>query len=582
MVSHQLFHLVTDVIPERSLSGSVAMGRPDSMTQHTPSDSLTAPGANWRGLGGWNLYFLGKLALLWGGYLNFHPLANLVFAAFLLFPLSSTLMRRVRLLIALPAGVGLFYHDTWLPGIESIMGQGKMVFSFTFDYFLELLGRFINWNIVGVAFVMLTGYLFLARWLRFTPWMLISLLWLTLSPHLASLGLQSPFREAQAQANVPGGAAVASMPVTASQALDQGAAPTNDNLNAYLDRFYQSERDRRVSFATSLPADAEPFDVLLLQICSLSWSDIEASGLTDHPLLSRFDALFKSFNSSTSYSGPAAIRLLRSSCGQVSHHDLYQAPQAECLLMDNLARLGFAKEIVMDHSGTYGNDLKSLKAYAGVSSEPMDKQGLPYEVTSFIGEEIPNSDALLARWLQRRVESPSSRNIAYFNITTLHDGNRWASSRQIAPFKARLRALMDQLDGFITRLEQSGRKVMVVMVPEHGAALSGDRLQMSGLRDIPSPAITRVPVGIRLVGARAEHAPTRVIDQPSSLLVISELVARVVAGNYFGSDTIDWGGLFNNLPQTPAVSENQGASVIQYQGQYYIKQGKGDWVPYPR
>lgn len=160
-----------------------------------------------------------------GGYLNFHPLANLVFAAFLLFPLSSTLMRRARLLIALPAGVGLFYHDTWLPGIESIMGQGKMVFSFTFDYFLELLGRFINWNMVGVAFVMLTGYLFLARWLRFTPWMLISLLWLTLSPHLASLGLQSPFREAQAQANVPGGAAVAAMPVTASQALDQGLRP---------------------------------------------------------------------------------------------------------------------------------------------------------------------------------------------------------------------------------------------------------------------------------------------------------------------------------------------------------------------
>lgn len=550
------------------------------MTQCTSSAPLVPPTVNWHGLGGWNLYFLFKLALLWGGYLNFHPLANLVFAAFLLFPLPSLLMRRARAWVALPAGLGLFYHDTWLPGIETIMGQGKMVFSFTFDYFLELLGRFINWNMVGVAFVMLTGYLFLVRWLRFTPWMVISLLWLALSPHLASLGLQSPFREAQA--NVPSVVPEASMPVVASQSLDQRAPPTNDNLNAYLNSFYQSERDRRVTFASTLPAGAEPFDVLLLQICSLSWSDIEASGLTDHPLLSRFDALFKGFNSSTSYSGPAAIRLLRSSCGQVSHHDLYQTPQADCLLMDNLARLGFSKEIVMDHSGTYGNDLKSLKAYAGVSSKPMDKRGLPYEVTSFIGEEIPNSDALLARWLQQRVESSSLRNVTYFNITTLHDGNRWAGSRQIAPFKARLRALMDQLDEFITRLEQSGRKVMVVMVPEHGAALSGDRMQMPGLRDIPSPAITRVPVGIRLVGARADHVPTRIIDQPSSLLVVSELVSRVVAGNYFGSETIDWNQLFNNLPQTPAVSENQGASVMQYQGQYHIKQGKGDWVPYPR
>ncbi len=33
----------------------------------------------WRGLGGWNFYFLVKFALLWAGYLNFHPMLNLVF-----------------------------------------------------------------------------------------------------------------------------------------------------------------------------------------------------------------------------------------------------------------------------------------------------------------------------------------------------------------------------------------------------------------------------------------------------------------------------------------------------------------------
>ncbi|MBL0501592.1 cellulose biosynthesis protein BcsG [Aeromonas caviae] len=42
---------------------------------------------DWHGLGGWNVYFLAKFALLWGGYLNFYPLINLVFAAFLIFPL---------------------------------------------------------------------------------------------------------------------------------------------------------------------------------------------------------------------------------------------------------------------------------------------------------------------------------------------------------------------------------------------------------------------------------------------------------------------------------------------------------------
>ena len=41
----------------------------------------------WRGLGGWNLYFLAKFALLGFGYLNFHALPNLVFMAFMLMPI---------------------------------------------------------------------------------------------------------------------------------------------------------------------------------------------------------------------------------------------------------------------------------------------------------------------------------------------------------------------------------------------------------------------------------------------------------------------------------------------------------------
>lgn len=47
--------------------------------------------------------------------------------------------------------------------------------------------------------------------------------------------------------------------------------------------------------------------------------------------------------------------------------------------------------------------------------------------------------------------------------------------------------------------------MVVVIVPEHGAALVGDKMQMSGLRDIPSPNITHTPVGIKLIGMKALH-----------------------------------------------------------------------------
>ncbi|MDI5454447.1 cellulose biosynthesis protein BcsG, partial [Salmonella enterica subsp. enterica serovar Cerro] len=42
-----------------------------------------------------------------------------------------------------------------------------------------------------------------------------------------------------------------------------------------------------------LPPDAQPFDLLVINICSLSWSDVEAAGLMSHPLWSHFDILFK-------------------------------------------------------------------------------------------------------------------------------------------------------------------------------------------------------------------------------------------------------------------------------------------------
>ncbi|MFB2862893.1 cellulose biosynthesis protein BcsG [Aeromonas sp. MdU4] len=537
----------------------------------------------WLGLGSWNLYFLGKLALLWGGYLNFHPLANLVFAAFLLFPLSSPRLRRARSWIALPVGIGLFYHDTWLPGLESIVSQGGQLFSFSADYWLELLERFINWEMVGIGFVMLTAYLFLVQWLRFTPWVLASLLWLWLSPLLVSAVPDGKDMVASSAAQpVKGLVNNEQGPVELEQQLEQSAPPTTANLNAYLDDFYLAERGRKIKFPQQLPATATPFDLLVINICSLAWSDVEASGLQQHPVWRHFNLMFDSFNAATSYSGPASIRLLRASCGQPSHQDLYLPAPKECLLFDNLAQLGFEKQVALDHSGAFGNYLKELKDLAGLDTAPMSRAGLPNDLVSFDGESIYRDDALFARWLQARGESQAVRNATFFNLISLHDGNRYAKNRQTAPYKGRLRTLLDQLDHFLSELERSGRKVMVVVVPEHGAALTGDRMQMAGLRDIPSPAITRIPVGVAFIGTQAPHEPTRHIAGESSYLALSALVANTLESDLFGKPTIDWNGLLNNLPKTPMVSENQGTVVVHYQGDYHIKLGQGDWVLYPK
>src|SRR5476649_192220 len=176
----------------------------------------------WRGLGAWNYYYLLKFTLLWLGYLNFHALDNLIFAAFLLFPLASARLHRWRNIVALPIGFVVFYNDTWLPGLNSIRALGSQVDDFSAGYLLELLNRFINWQWVGAAFVLLVAYLFIAQWLRitvFTVAVLIGLNVMHIGGPMFSLGTVAPVA-----ASTP---AMTAPTATASAPSVMSAPPTN-------------------------------------------------------------------------------------------------------------------------------------------------------------------------------------------------------------------------------------------------------------------------------------------------------------------------------------------------------------------
>lgn len=214
----------------------------------------------------------------------------------------------------------------------------------------------------------------------------------------------------------------------------------------------------------------------------------------------------------------------------------------------------------------------------------MDQSGLPVNLLSFDGSPVYDDTAVLNRWQQTvKSEDSGDRSATFFNLLPLHDGNHYPGNSKTADYKARAQKLFDELDAFLTQLEKENRKVMVVVVPEHGAALQGDKMQVSGLRDIPSPAITHVPVGIKFIGMKAPHQGSALeIDQPSSFLAISELVVRMLDGKNFVADNVDWQGLTSNLPQSAPVSENANAVVVQYQGKPWVRLSGGDWVPYPQ
>ncbi|HIE4011556.1 TPA: cellulose biosynthesis protein BcsG [Serratia marcescens] len=551
------------------------------MNRNSNTQSDNALWRYWRGLGGWNLYFLAKFALLWFGYLNFHALPNLVFMAFLLMPIPSQRLHRWRHYLAIPIGIALFYHDTWLPGINSILSQGSQLAGFSAQYLLELVNRFINWQMIGAAFVLFIAYLFVAQWVRVTVFTVAALVWLNIvniAGPAVSL-LPSTSTASAGSANTPATAA----PAAGNAAPADSLPPTSANLTAYLNQFYDREKGRATAFPTTLPADAQPFDLLVINICSLAWADMDAVNLQNHPLWSKMDIMFDSFNSATAYSGPASIRLLRASCGQLSHHDLYQPVNQQCYLFDNLTKLGFKEQLMLDHSGVFGNYLKELREQGDMQAPLMSQAGIGNELTSFDGEPIYNDLELLTRWLDQQQKGGDGRTATFFNVIPLHDGNRFVGANKSADYQPRAQKLFDQLNTFLDQLEKSGRKVVVVIVPEHGAALVGDKMQMSGLRDIPSPNITHTPVGIKLVGMKAPHQGSPLqIKTPSSYLALSELVSRLVDGKVFSESSVDWQTLTQGLPQTPVISENDNAIVMQYQGKPYIRLNGGDWVPYPQ
>ncbi|WP_136069212.1 cellulose biosynthesis protein BcsG [Modicisalibacter radicis] len=535
--------------------------------------------AAWRGLGLWNLYFIVKLALYWRGAIDFDALANLVFAAFLLVPLPPRWLHRLRHLAAIPVGVALFYHDTWLPPFERLLAQSSQVGAMSPSYLLELAGRIVSWEWLGVLFVLAVGYGFIAPWVRVSVPVMLGLIWLAVAPLLPVAGPVSQESAVAALPSVPNRGLA-----DVVQADEPVPAPTEKASDAVLDRrleaFYAAERQRRTTFAAR-PAGAAPFDVLVINICSLSWDDMAEVGLTDHPLFDYLDVVFDNFNSATSYSGPAGIRLLQASCGQRPHAALYGDVPRECQLFENLADLGFSRNLVLNHDGQFDGYLRELQQEGGLDVPKLEMDGLAPAMTAFDDSPVYADGAALAQWASQ--DAAGSPSATFYNTVSLHDGNRYVGQRGFADYRQRLVTLFDDLLAFLQRLDREGRRVAVLIVPEHGAALRGDKMQFPGMREIPNPTMTHVPVGLKLTGlAQPRQGEPLRVSEPTSYLAISELVLRLVASDAFGAERVDWPNLLSGLPSTAPVSENEAVVVMPYQGVPYVRLRGDGWMPYPQ
>lgn len=528
-------------------------------------------GPRFTGLGVWNVYFIIAFALAAFGYIELNLLGNALLMAWLLLPVGPKWLRILRGTLGVAAAAVLLYSESWLPGVDSILANKGGIAGFSLLYMAEFALDFINVKMVGWGLLVFLGYFLVRRYVRVTFFTIVYFLGAVTMPWVQSI---LPERAPVVTADAGGQTNEAAAPAKTGKA-DAKA------VGEWYDAFLAYEHDRRARFPNGLSEKDTPFDILLLSICSVSNDDLAVSQLDQHPLFKEFNIRFDSFNAATAYSGPALLRLLNGACGQPSHSKLYGERRPECEIMTRLGTLGYSQRLLMDHSGEYDNFLQSMRDKAGVTAT-LDNAKYPTRYMGFDDEEIADSLAVLRHWQRTQVKSKAGRTATLINFIALHDGNRLPGRGRAEPFKPRAQEMFDNIRTFLRELERSGRKTMVVIVPEHGAAVRGDKIQVPRLRDIPTMRISRVPVMVKFVGLKGMPNEPIHVTGNTSYLALTSLIGKTLETDYFSKDggTVPLEQLVHDLPQTNPVSENGTVQTLEYQGREYFRQNGGEWKPY--
>ena len=136
----------------------------------------------WKGLGLWNVFFIGEFLLAGFGYLTLNLLHNVLLLIFVMFPLQNRWLRWLRTLAAVCAAFALVYSESWLPGLESIKGNFHNVAAMETGYIVDSLLNFLNFEMIGIGLVLIVVYYAIRDYVRVTTFTIGYLVILLLAP----------------------------------------------------------------------------------------------------------------------------------------------------------------------------------------------------------------------------------------------------------------------------------------------------------------------------------------------------------------------------------------------------------------
>lgn len=509
-------------------------------------------------LGLWSFYFLAKSIAAFTGYIELDLMLNLGLVALIMLPLQNRAWKFLRQTVAFAMALSLVYYESFLPPFERLLAQWDAVQSFNFTYQLELIGRLFDHYVVASIFVFSIVYLYLRKIFNMTTLSLAALI-------LATWTTQSPNRDLEVT------------PLYASQSQKDGASSAAENTpDAALQQFY--EQQRRLRRTTPIQSSSLNVDILLLNICSLSWQDLQISGLDQHSVLSQADITLTNFYSGSSYSGPATIRLLRSTCGHEPHDALFSS-SAECALGDLLPSNDWQHEIRMNHQGDFDNYLDLIKARGGMSNAALfDLASVPEIMRGFDQMPVYSDDIILRDWSNTRPENQSSFTL--YNSISLHDGNQLFGFRgnSMASYQARASLLLDNIQTLFDRVKLSNRPTIIVLAPEHGAGLQGDRFQIAGMRELPTPALTHVPVMFYFLNMNTSDAVR--FDEVTGPTAVGQVLTQSVEQLTATDVQLDLSRIIREITPNVIIGENEAAVMFEFNREVLIRTRVGNWMRY--
>jgi hypothetical protein len=157
---------------------------------------------------------------------------------------------------------------------------------------------------------------------------------------------------------------------------------------------------------------------------------------------------------------------------------------------------------------------------------------------------------------------------------------KWSGRDPRDQFKELTTEVLKDMKKMIDLLKTSKRNTVLVLVSEHGRALTGSPFQPPDMRDIPLPKITKVPLAIKLIGPKFNSAKVNqtVISKPTSYFALSWMLSKFVERSPFGATADSPQDLAAKIPKTDFVSENETGKVVETGGVYHYYGKSKKWV----